>query len=295
MLLLQDFVSGTAAGDGTDIAYAVGGSGPPLVMLHGFPQTHLMWHKVAPHLARRFNVVLPDLRGYGRSGKPATAPDLPPHAAYAKRAMAADVVALMEGLGHERFRLVGHDRGARVAHRLAMDHPEGVERLCLMDIVPTRHFYDTVTQATATAYFHWFFLIQPAPFPERYLGHDPEFFLRAFLRGLGPTGDAFPETVIQEYLKPLRDPATIHALCEDYRAGATLDHRHEGEDAAAGRRIACPTLLLWGARGLVGRAYDPMEVWRPLCADLRGQALPCGHFLPEEDPDGTLAALEAFL
>lgn len=292
MLLLEGFTRRRLATKGAEINVAVGGEGPPLALLHGFPETHLMWHRVAPALAKRFTVVCPDLRGYGDSGKP---PGGEGHANYSKRAMALDVVEVMAMLGHDRFRLAGHDRGARVAHRLAVDHPDRVEKLVLMDIVPSGTVYGTVNQLVATVYFHWFFLIQRAPFPERYIGLDPETFLRAFLRGLGPTGDAFPETVVQEYLRVLRDPAAIHAMCEDYRAGATVDLAHEAEDRKLGRRIAAPTLILWGRRGLVGTAYDVMAVWWEICADVRGGALDCGHFLPEEDPAGTLAALEAFL
>lgn len=291
---LEGFTRRRLASEGTELCVAVGGpeDAPPVCLLHGFPETHLMWHRVAPVLARRFRVVCPDLRGYGDSGKPQGGPG---HVNYSKRAMALDVVELMGMLGHDRFRLVGHDRGARVSHRLAIDHPDRVEKLVLMDIVPSSTVYGTVNQQVATAYFHWFFLIQRTPLPERYLGLDPETFLRAFLRGLGPTADAFPEAVLREYLRVLREPAAIHAMCEDYRAGATIDLAHEAEDKAEGRRIAAPTLILWGSRGLVGKAYDVMAVWREICADARGRALDCGHFLPEEDPDGTLAALEGFL
>ncbi|HYC04028.1 MAG TPA: alpha/beta hydrolase [Azospirillaceae bacterium] len=290
--MMDGFAYRRIATSGTEINLAVGGEGPPLLLLHGFPETHLMWHRVAPKLAERFTVVAPDLRGYGDSGKPAGGGD---HADYAKRAMALDMVEVMAALGHERFRLVAHDRGARVAHRLAIDHPERVEKLCLMDIIPGSVVYGTVTRQVASAYWHWFFLIQPAPFPEHFIGLDPDYLVRSALRALSPGADPVPPEVLAEYLRVFRDPATIHAVCEDYRAGASIDCRHEEEDRTAGRRIACPTLVLWGSKGLVGRAYDPLKVWGEVCADLRGAALDCGHFLPEEAPDAVLAALDGFL
>ena len=298
---MQGYFDGFArrrvAASGAEISLVTGGEGPPLLLLHGFPETHLMWHRVAPALAERFTVVAPDLRGYGDSGKPQNTGGQGggDHAAYSKRAMAQDMVEVMEALGHRRFRLAAHDRGARVAHRLALDHPDRVEKLCLMDIVPSSVVYGTVTKQVATAYWHWFFLIQPQPLPEHYIGLDPEFLVRAALRGLSPGAEPVPDAVLADYCRCFRDPATIHAVCEDYRAGATIDLAHEAEDEAAGRRIACPTLFLWGSRGLVGRAYDPLAVWGRICTDLRGEALDCGHFLPEERPAEVLRALEGFL
>jgi haloacetate dehalogenase len=299
MALLDGFTHHRIATGTVDIHVAQGGEGPPLLLLHGFPETHAMWRTVAPDLAQRYTVVAADLRGYGDSDKPADPGDTE-HALYSKRAMAADMVAVMAALGHTRFRLAAHDRGARVAQRLALEHPERVERLCLMDIVPGSVVYGTVDQRVATAYWHWFFLIQPAPFPERLLGLDPDFALTSALRGLSPhaargESSPFPPAVVAEYLRCFRDPATLHAMCEDYRAGAGIDLAHEAEDRRLGRRIQCPTLVLWGRQGLVGRAYDPLAVWGEVCRDLKGESLDCGHFLPEERPQDVLRALLDFM
>jgi haloacetate dehalogenase len=275
---------------GCEIHAVVGGEGPPLLLLHGFPQNHVMWRKIAGRLAERFTVVAADLRGYGLSGKPAGDAA---HAAYSKRAMAADQVALMAALGFDRFALAGHDRGARVGHRLALDHPGAVEKLALLDIAPTLTVFETVNQAVATGYYHWFFLIQEDGFPEHFIGLDPEFFLRRTLGRWGSAGDAIEEEAIAAYLSTFADPAAIHAACEDYRAAASIDLEHDRADRD--RRIACPTLVLWGERGLVGRHYDVLARWREKAADVRGQPLPCGHFLLEEAPDETLEALLEFL
>ena len=276
--------------NGVDIHAVVGGDGPPLLLLHGYPQTHAMWHKIAPRLAERFTVVAADLRGYGDSGKPAGGAG---HEAYSKREIAKDQIGVMAALGFERFALVGHDRGARVSHRLALDHPERVERVALLDIAPTLTVFETVDQTVATAYYHWFFLIQPNGLPERLIGYDPDDFLRRKLTAWGAADDAFTEEALAEYLRCFRDPATIHASCEDYRAAATIDLEHDRADGDA--RIECPLLALWGAKGLVGRRYDVPAIWREKATDVRGQAIDCGHFLPEEKPDETLAALVAFL
>ncbi len=288
------FLSGFTLRDidagGIRIRAATGGSGPPLLLLHGHPQTHSTWHAVAPVLARRFSVVAMDLRGYGDSDKPEGGPG---HAAYAKRAMAADAVAVMRALGHARFAVVGHDRGGRVAHRMALDHPQAVTRLALFDIAPTATMYARTDKAFATAYFWWFFLIQPAPLPERLIGADPEFFLRTHVDGQSKTpGSPGPE-LFAEYLRVYSDPATRHAICEDYRAAATIDLEHDAADA--GRRIAVPLLALWGAKGTVGRTYDVLATWREKADDVRGYGLDCGHTLQEERPDLVLAALEDFL
>jgi haloacetate dehalogenase len=273
---------------GATIHTLVGGSGPPLLLIHGYPQTHVEWHKIAPRLAERFTVVLTDLRGYGDSSKPA---DGDGHASYSKRAMALDQVEVMRALGHDRFAVVGHDRGARVAWRLAVEHPDRVSRLAVLDIVPLP--YSTMSREFATQYFHWFFLIQPAPFPETLIGNNAEFYLRSrFLRPsagtAGITNEAFAE-----YLRCFKDAATIHATCEDYRAGATIDLEHSSADGA--RRVICPLLVLWGERGTVGRLYDVMKIWREHATNVTGAALPAGHFLPEEVPDQTLSALQSFL
>lgn len=273
---------------------AVGGDGPPVLLLHGYPQSHVMWHRVAPELADRHTVVLADLRGYGDSSRPASKTD---HASYSKRAMAEDQVGLMHGLGFETFAVVGHDRGARVAHRLCLDRPEVVSRVALLDIVPTRHVFAHVDRAMAQAYYHWFFLSQDPDLPEHLIGADPGYYLRRKLaQWSGRAGiEAFAPEAVEEYVRCFSDPEVIRASCEDYRAGASIDLEHDEVDAAAGRRVECPTLVLWGAEGRVGRAYDVLEVWSEYAMDVRGQALGGGHFLPEEEPDATVTALRAFL
>ena len=270
---------------------ALGGSGPPLLLLHGHPQNHVTWHKVAPGLARAgFTVVAADLRGYGDSSKP---PGGENHVGYSKRAMALDQVEVMGTLGFSRFAVVGHDRGARVAHRMALDHPGAVERLALLDIAPTATMYARTDKEFATRYFWWFFLVQPFDLPERMIGADPEYFLRRHLLGQRKTEGAASEAVVQEYLRCYRDPATIHAICEDYRAAASIDLEHDAADA--GRKVAAPLLALWGAKGTVGALYDVLATWREKALDVRGRALDCGHALQEELPQELLAELLAFL
>ena len=291
--LFPGFRSACFEGEGATIACVGGGSGPPLLLLHGYPQTHAMWHRIAPALARRYTVVCADLRGYGDSSKPPTDAS---HAPYAKRAMAADMVAVMRELGHPRFRLVGHDRGGRVAHRLAVDHPDAVEKVAVLDIAPTLAMYEKTDRAFATAYYHWFFLIQPFDLPERMIGADPVAYLRTKIGGWGSGGTAFFDPrALAEYERCFSDPATIHATCEDYRAAASIDLEHDAADRAAGRRVGCPLLALWGERGVVHRLFDPLAEWRAVADDARGRPLPCGHYLAEEAPDATLAELEAFL
>ena len=264
-----------------------GGSGPPLLLLHGYPQTHAEWHKIAPRLAEKFTIVMADLRGCGDSSKP---PDGENHAGYSKRAMAADQIDVMRALGFERFSIAGHDRGARVAWRLAVEHPEVVSKAAVLDIVPLP--YSILSREFATEYWHWFFLIQQAPLPETLIGNSVEFYLRSRLtRPTGGTG-AITRQAFDEYLRCFRDPATIHATCEDYRAGATIDLEHSGADGA--KRVECPLLVLWGTRGTVGRLYDVMAIWREHAINVRGSGLPAGHFLPEEVPEETLAELLAF-
>ncbi|HET7825302.1 MAG TPA: alpha/beta hydrolase [Anaeromyxobacter sp.] len=290
--LLPGFTDERVRAGGVSLHVRRGGTGPPLLLLHGYPQTVAMWHRIAAPLARRFTVVLADLRGYGDSDKPATAPD---HAPYAKRAMAGDMLALMRGLGFERFRLVGHDRGGRVAHRLALDAPDAVERLAVLDIAPTLDMYEQTTMDFARAYFHWFFLIQPEPLPERLIGAERELFLRTKLRDWSAGRWPFDDAAFAEYLRCF-GPETIHASCEDYRAAASIDLEHDRADRAAGRRIRCPVLALWGERGRVHALFRPLEAWRKAStASVEGRALPCGHFLAEEVPDETLAELERFL
>ncbi len=275
---------------GATIHAVIGGEGPPLLLLHGYPQSHVMWHKIAPGLADHFTVVATDLRGYGDSEKPPGDPD---HAVYAKRAMALDQVEVMSILGFDRFALVGHDRGARVSHRLALDHPDRVDRLAVLDIAPTLTVFETVNQDVATGYYHWFFLIQPNGLPEHLIGLDPDFFLQRKLSAWGAVPDAFTDEALAEYLRCFRDPATIHASCEDYRAAASIDLVDDRADSE--RRITCPLLVLWGGRGRVHRWYDVLDAWRAKAVQVEGRPIDCGHFLPEEAPDETLAALTAFL
>jgi haloacetate dehalogenase len=264
--------------------------GPPLLLLHGFPQTHAIWHRVARALEHRFFLVMPDLRGYGDSTKPE---DAPAHANHSKRAMAEDLVALMRALGHERFGLVGHDRGGRVAHRLAVDHPQAVSRLSVIDIAPTLDMYAATDMRFASAYYHWFHLIQPAPLPERMIGADPAFYLNWKLGGWGAAGTGYIEPeALAEYERAFRDPANIHGTCEDYRASAGIDLEHDRASRAAGQRIACDTQVLWGSRGVVHRMFDPVALWQAQCAgQVSGQALQSGHFVPEEAHAAVAAAL----
>ncbi|HYY77101.1 MAG TPA: alpha/beta hydrolase [Gaiellaceae bacterium] len=263
-----------------------GGSGPPLLLLHGHPQTHVMWHLVAPRLVEHFTVVAPDLRGYGESSKPPTAPD---HEPYSKRAMARDGVGLMRALGHERFSVAGHDRGARCAYRLALDHPERVERLAVLDIIPTGETWRRADRRFMLGWWHWAFLAQPAPLPERLIGADPDAY---YFRG---ATDIFAPDALADYRRAVRDPETIHAMCEDYRAGATYDYELDEADRGAGRRISSPLLVLWGGRGDLGELCgDPLAVWRGWAEDVSGRALDCGHYLAEEAPEETTAELRAF-
>jgi len=287
--MFEDFESRDIPTRGTTIHAVFGGSGPPLLLLHGYPQTHAMWHKIAPALAQRFTVVASDLRGYGDSGKPASDPA---HEAYSKRVMAGDQVEVMESLGYRTFFVCGHDRGGRVAHRMALDHADRVLGLAVLDIVPTRKVFSSVNKAVATGYYHWFFLIQGGGLPETLIGHDPGYYLQAKLRQWTADVSAFDREALAEYLRCFRDPATIHASCEDYRAAASIDLEHDEADLA--RKIACPLLVLWGEKGLIGRHYDVLATWQERASDVRGRALPCGHFPAEERPEETLAELNAF-
>ena len=289
-MVLQDFAQTRIATGGAEINVRTGGSGPPLLLLHGYPQTMAMWHKIAPGLAADFSLVLTDLRGYGDSGKP---PGDEHHMNYSKRAMAQDQVEVMAALGHERFYVVGHDRGARVTHRMALDHGERVLKAAVLDIAPTLTMYERTDKDFASAYYHWFFLIQPFDLPERLIGAAPGYYLEKKIGAWSRVGNGFTAEALAEYKRCFEDPATIHATCEDYRAAAGIDLDHDRADHA--RRVACPLLALWGAEGVVGRTYDVLSVWRERAVNVQGRALPCGHYLAEEAPEETLAELRAFL
>ncbi|MFI7669527.1 alpha/beta fold hydrolase [Nocardia sp. NPDC049526] len=290
--MFSEFITHDIDVGGVRIHARVGGEGPPVLLLHGYPQTHVIWREVAAALAESHTVVVSDLRGYGDSGKPASDND---HSSYSKRVMAADQVGLMTALGHHRFAIVGHDRGARVAHRLCLDHPERVERAAVLDIVPTRHVFANVDRALATVYDHWFFLAEEPDLPEVLIGGAPEYFLRRKLEQWSGPGAVFEEEAVAEYVRCFSDPEAIRASCEDYRAAASIDLEHDEADAAAGRRITCALLVLWGARGFVGTRYDVVEVWRQYADDVRGHGLDCGHFVPEEASEQTIIALREFL
>jgi len=274
---------------GARINLVHGGSGPALLLLHGYPQTHCIWHRVAPRLAAHFTVVAADLRGYGDSSKPAGLPD---HCNYSKRAMALDQVEAMQALGCNEFYLAGHDRGGRVAHRLALDHPQRVRKLAVLDISPTRTMLEQTDRALAKAYFHWFFLIQPTPFPETLIGADPEFFLKYQMGRRYGGLKVFDPAAMAEYLRCFSDPATIHASCEDYRAAETIDLEHDAADEAA--KVECPMLALWGKHGVINEQFDCLADWRAKAREVQGCALDCGHYLPEEQPLEVARQLESF-
>lgn len=286
--MFEGFETADVETSGARIHLVHGGEGPPLLLLHGYPQTHVIWHKIAAQLAERFTVVACDLRGYGDSAKP---PGGDNHEAYSKRAMALDQVEVMAHLGFDRFAVAGHDRGARVAHRLALDHPERVSRLAVLDIAPTRKMFAETNQSFATDYYHWFFLIQPADFPETLIGANPEVYLRQKMGKFVGDG-AFTAAAWAEYVRCFT-PDAIHASCEDYRAAASIDLEHDEADLDS--MIACPVLALWGAKGAIEKHYDALAAWRERATDVQGQALPCGHYLAEEAPEETLAALIPFL
>lgn len=288
--MFEGFTQTTISTSGATINLVKGGQGSPVLLLHGYPQSHVMWHKIAPQLAKDFFLVMPDLRGYGDSSKPADGEN---HSGYCKRATAQDQVEMMEQLGFKQFAVVGHDRGGRVAHRLTLDHADRVTKLATLDIVPTHKLYNDVTKEMASVYYHWFFLIQPAPFPETLIGNNAEFFLNSMLGRLKP--QAITLEAFAEYLRCFRDPATIHGTCEDYRAAASIDLIHDQADRGLGRKVTCPMLALWAEKGLMHKKYDVVAVWRDYATQVSGKALPAGHFLPEEAPTETLAALREFL
>jgi haloacetate dehalogenase len=293
--MFDGFQSATATLSTTTAFYRVGGSGPPLVLLHGFPETHLMWRDVAPLLARHHTIICPDLRGYGQSGCPASAED---HAPYSKRAMAADIVELMGLLGFPFFDLVGHDRGGRVAYRLALDHPDRVARLALLDIVPTEAAWAHADDRFALAFWPWVLLAQQAPLPERLIACAPDAIVEDAASGWGSPRSIFPPAVHAAYTAPLRDPAHAHAICEEYRAAAGIDRTHDQADLREGRRLRCPTLVLWSTTGGLGTWYEaaggPLALWRPWCPGVEGAGFPGGHFFPEEMPRETAEALGEF-
>lgn len=276
--------------NGVTLRVAIGGQGKPLLMLHGHPQNHLTWRKVAPALAQQYQVILPDLRGYGDSSKPdSDAAHLP----YSKRAMAEDISLLIDALELQQVAFVGHDRGGRVGHRLALDYPQKVTSCTFVDIAPTATMYARTDKTFATRYFWWFFLIQPSPLPETMIGHDPALFLRKHINGQLKTAGAMSEAVFNDYLRCYQQPAMIHAVCEDYRAAATIDLVHDMQDSD--QRIACPLQLLWGEKGTVGELYDVIETWQDKALQVQGNALPCGHSPQEEVPERFLRELQRFL
>ncbi len=289
MLFGNEFERAQIKTSGAEINLVHGGSGSPLLLLHGYPQTQVIWHQVAPQLARHFHVICPDLRGYGDSSKPASTPD---HSTYSKRAMAQDMVEVMQALGYSEFSVAGHDRGARVAHRMALDYPAKITKACVMDIAPTYHMFKTTDQSFATGYYHWFFLIQPDGLPEHMIGCDPEYYLREKLKRWGAPGAVFADEAVAEYVRCFSQPEAIHASCEDYRAAASIDMRHDEQDMDT--KIACPLLVLWGAKGFVNRTYDLLSVWRERAFNVQGRALECGHFLPEEVPETVADELMQF-
>ena len=290
--MFNDFQPVAVEVDGITIRAVRGGQGPALLLLHGHPQTHAIWHKVAPTLAQQFTVIAADLRGYGDSGKP---PGLPDHSNYSKRRMAQDQVDLMRALGFDTFAVIGHDRGGRVAARMALDHPHTVERLVTLDVAPTLAMYEQTSFEFARAYWHWFFLVRPAPFPETLIRADADLYLKQTIGARSAGLKPFTSEAYAEYLRCLQDAATAHGICEDYRASIGIDLEHDRADLAAGRTIECPFVALWGADGVVGQCFDPLAEWRRWNRDVTGAALPCGHYIPEEAPDALLERVLSFL
>jgi haloacetate dehalogenase len=292
--LPEDFSRSTVTAAGVRINTLVGGKGSPVLLLHGYPQTHVIWHHIAPALAEHHTVILTDLRGYGDSGKPSGGAG---HESYAKRTMAWDQVLVMRELGFSEFAVVGHDRGGRVGHRMALDYPDQVTQLSVLDIVPTRHAFRTADMAFGLDQWHWFFLAQPEPLPEHFVGADPEGWIHGRLNAQRRGGEQFDPRALDEYVRCFRDPAAIHASCEDYRAAAGTDLADDDASAARGEKVAAPLLALWGEHGFVGRHYkdEVLEIWSEYATNVDGHALPCGHYLPEEAPEETTSALLKFL
>ncbi|MBU6468500.1 MAG: alpha/beta hydrolase [Betaproteobacteria bacterium] len=274
-----------------DIAYLMGGEGPPLLLLHGFPQSRVIWHQVAPELLSRYRVIIPDLRGYGESSHVLSDAS---HFAYSKRAMAEDQVALMRSLGHESFFVCGHDRGGRVAHRLSLDHPNAVTRLMVLDISPTYTMYQQTNQQFATGYWHWFFLIQPHPIPETLIGANPEFWLRQHMDRAGGMA-IFDSRCWQEYVKAIQSPEIVHAMCEDYRAAATIDLAHDQTDIDRRHKLTQPLRVLWGSKGIIQSCFNPISDWQAFTeTEVTGRALGCGHYIPEEKPAEVIHEINTF-
>jgi haloacetate dehalogenase len=278
--------------NGIEVSGRQAGRGPALLLLHGHPQTHMIWHKVADQLAEHFTVVVTDLRGYGDSSKPEGLAD---HSNYSKREMARDQVELMRTLGHESFMVLAHDRGARVAHRMAVDFPQAVKKLVMLDIAPTLAMYEQTNQIFATKYWHWFFLIQPKPFPETLVASAPDFYIQKVMGNRSAGLSPFSADALAEYQRCLRLPGAAHAMCEDYRAAASIDLEHDRADREVGKQIQCPTLILWGSEGVIQMCFDALTEWRRVAVDVRGYALPCGHYVPEEAPQPLLDAALPFL
>ena len=273
------------------ISYQMGGSGPPLLLLHGFPQTKMIWHRVAPALAKHFTVIASDLRGYGASSKPQGLAD---HSTYSKRAMASDQAQLMNALGFSHYGVLGHDRGGRVAHRLALDYGKQVNKLMVLDISPTLAMYEQTSMQFASSYWHWFFLIQKAPIPETMIGANIEFFMKQFMGGRHAGLSIFAPECWQEYVLAMSDPACLHAMCEDYRAAASIDLEHDRQSIAQKQLLEMPMRVLWGEFGQVNACFKPLEDWQKLGTDVSGQTLQSGHYIPEEIPEGLIAEALSF-
>ena len=290
--LFPGFTPALFQGTQANIHYLRAGAGEPVLLLHGYPQTHACWHQVAPELARHYTVICADLRGYGDSSKP---PGLPDHSNYAKRAMAQDMVELMASLGFDRFHLVGHDRGGRVAHRMAADHPTRVHTVAVLDISPTLTMFERTDMHFARAYYHWFFMLQPAPEPEHMLAGRVPFNVLGRVGRAEPDLSKFSPAAVDAYVRAFADPAAIHGSCEDYRAAGTIDLEHDRADRAAGFKLPMPLLALWGSEGVIASMFDCLSDWRAVAHHVQGKALPCGHFIPEEAPQETTAEILSFL
>ncbi|HMC44283.1 MAG TPA: alpha/beta hydrolase [Caballeronia sp.] len=290
--MFDDFKDVSATVDGVRIKAIQGGNGPALLLLHGHPQTHAIWHKVVPELTKHFTVVAADLRGYGDSGKPEGLPD---HSNYSKRRMAQDQVDLMRALGYESFAVLAHDRGGRVAARMALDHPAVVKKLITLDVAPTLAMYEKTSFEFARAYWHWFFLVRPAPFPETLIRADADLYLKQTIGARSAGLKPFTPEAYAEYLRCLKQPETAHGICEDYRASITIDLEHDRESLAKGQKITCDFLALWGAEGVIEKCFDPIAEWKHLSNNVSGHSLPCGHYIPEEAPELLLERVLPFL